>query len=241
MKEKKKDIRLWPLLFIHGLTLLSLGFVFIIDAGHRQDQVALTVIILFFTVVLDLVWLVGFSRLNWKVKFISFGLFLLVVVASFFLFNFDGFSGDLVPRFVYRWGNSSTSSVDTSLTNETSGMSVTDFPQFLGPNRNAVITSIKLNTDWKKHPPELVWKHPIGDGWGAFAVVGNSAITQEQEDEWEKVVCYDLFTGNEKWTHRDNARYYTALGRLGPRATPTIDGEYVYTLGSTGILNCFEF
>ncbi len=241
MNQDKKGIRLWPLFLIHCLTVLAIGFVWLMEAGHRQDKVALTVFILFITVVLDLIWLVGFSRLKWKVRFTSFIVFLLSVVASFFLFRFDGFSGDLVPRFAYRWGNFSTSSIDSSLTNETTGIPLTDFPQFLGPNHNAVITSIKLNTDWKEHPPELIWKQPIGDGWGGFAVVGNSAITQEQEDEWEKVVCYDLLTGKEKWTHRDNARYYTALGGLGPRATPTIDGEYVYTLGSTGILNCLNF
>ena len=241
MNQKKKGVRLWPLLLIQVITVLAIGFVWLMDAGHRQDRVALTVFILFLTVIFDLVWLIGFSRLNWKVKFTSFQFFLLIVVASVLLFRFDGFSGDLVPRFVYRWGNFSTQSVDSSLTNEPSEIPLTDFPQFLGPNRNAVITSIELNTDWKKHPPELVWRQPIGDGWGSFAVVGNSAITQEQEDEWEKVVCYDLFSGKERWTHRDKARYYTALGRLGPRATPTIDGEYVFTLGSTGILNCLSF
>ena len=241
MNEKKKGIRLRPLHLIHALTLLSLVYVLTMDAGHRQDKVALTVFILFLTLVLDLAWLVGFSRINWKVRLKAVVLFLLCVVASIFLFRFDGFSGDLVPRFVYRWGNSSTPTVNALSSPETSGKRLTNFPQFLGPNRNAVITTIKLNTDWKEHPPELVWKQPIGDGWGSFAVVGHSAITQEQEDEWEKVVCYDLFTGKEKWTHRDKARYYTALGRLGPRATPTIDDEYVYTLGSTGILNCLDF
>ena len=78
-----------------------------------------------------------------------------------------------------------------------------------------------------------MWKQPIGAGWSGFAVVDNAAITQEQEDEREKVVCYDLHNGKEKWTHRDRARYYTALGQLGPRATPTIDGDLVYTVGGT--------
>ena len=241
MSEKKKGIRLWPLFLIHSLTVIGFGYVWLMNAGHRQDRVALTVFILFLTIVLDLLWLIGFSRLDLKAKSSTFVVFLLVIIASVFLFRFDGFSGDLVPRFVYRWSSSSINSVDVSTTNDTSEIPLTDFPQFLGPNRNAVVTSIKLNTDWKNNPPELVWRQPIGDGWGSFAVVGDSAITQEQEDEWEKVVCYDLFTGKEKWTHRDNARYYTALGGLGPRATPTIDGKYVYTLGSTGILNCLDF
>ena len=242
MNNENNNIRLWPLLFIIGLAVIGIGYVWLMEAGHRQDKVvAFTIFILFIAVVLSLIWLVGFSRLKWRVKFISLSVFILFIVALVFLFRFDGFSGDLVPRFEWRWQTTSSPAVGTSFAEEINEGPLTDFPQFLGPNRNAVITSIKLNTDWINHPPELVWKQPIGDGWGSFAVVGNSAITQEQEDEWEKVVCYDLLTGKEKWAHRDKARYYTALGRLGPRATPTIDNEYVYTLGSTGIMNCLNF
>ena len=36
------------------------------------------------------------------------------------------------------------------------------------------------------------------------------------------------------------ARYFTTLGGLGPRATPTIDADLVFTQGATGILNCLE-
>ena len=60
-------------------------------------------------------------------------------------------------------------------------------------------------------PPKLVWRRPVGAGWSGFAIVGNSAITQEQENDWEKVVCYDLHTGDVKWSHQDSARYNTPL------------------------------
>lgn len=241
MNKENKRIRLWPFLFIISLAIIGICYVGLMEAGHQQDKVALNVIILFITVLLILFWLVGFSRLTWRVKFISLGVFIIFFLSLAFQFRFNGFSGDLVPRFEWRWQTKPIHHVGISNAQEIPETPQTEFPQFLGPNRNAVITSIKLNTDWNNHPPELVWKQPIGDGWGSFAVVGSSAITQEQEDEWEKVVCYDLFTGKEKWTHRDKARYYTALGRLGPRATPTIDDEYVYTLGSTGIMNCLHF
>lgn len=241
MNYKNQSIRLWPILFIISLAVIAIGYVGLMNAGHRQDKVALTVFILFIAVLLSLIWLVGFSRLTWRAKSISLVVFILCILAHLSLLRFDGFSGDLVPRFEWRWQPTTSHTLGTSFAEDITETPLTDFPQFLGPNRNAVVTSIKINTDWDNHPPELVWKQPIGDGWGSFAVVGNSAITQEQEDEWEKVVCYDFLTGEEKWTHRDKARYYTALGRLGPRATPTIDGDYVYTLGSTGIMNCLNF
>ena len=243
MTSNKKSIRLWPLFIIVSLTVLAIGFVWLMDAGHRQDKVFLTQSIFIITGFLSIVWLLCLSRLAWRVKLVAFSAILLSIIAFATLFQFNGFSGDLALRFEWRWRGEPESYV--ALAQEqptpTTAKLQTDFPQFLGPDRNAVITTIKLNTDWKNNPPELVWRQPVGAGWSGFAVVRNAAITQEQEDEWEKVVCYDLRTGEEKWTHRDRARYYTSLGGLGPRATPTIDGERVYTVGSTGILNCLQF
>lgn len=242
MTSDDKDIRFWPLLIIVGLTILGLGLVWLLDAGHRQDKVLLTQLLLIIAVLLGIVWLLGFSRLAWRVKFSAFGAILLIIVMFGILFRFDGFSGDLALKFKWRWLEKPQRYVPLTEVQSTPTVELqSDFPQFLGPDRNAVITSIKLNTDWENNPPKLVWRHPVGAGWSGFAVVGDSAITQEQEDEWEKVVCYNLRTGAEKWTHRDRARYYTSLGGLGPRATPTIDGNRVYTLGSTGILNCLDF
>ena len=241
MNPVKKGIRLWPLYIIVSLTFLAIVLVWLMDAGHRQNQVALTVLIFIITAFLGISWLLGLSRLAWRVKLLSLSVILLCIVAFITLFEFDRYSGDLVPKFKFRWLEVSRQSVTTYSSQEAVAEFLTPFPQFLGPDRNATIRGIKLNTDWKNHPPELIWRIPIGAGWSGFAVVGNSAITQEQEDEWEKVVCYDLYTGKEKWTHKDEARYYTSLGGLGPRATPTIDGNHVYTVGSTGILNCLEF
>ena len=42
------------------------------------------------------------------------------------------------------------------------------------------------------------------------------------------------------WSHGDSTRYETALGGIGPRATPTIEGDRVFTMGATGRLNCLD-
>ena len=42
---------------------------------------------------------------------------------------------------------------------------------------------VELETDWKTHPPEEVWRREIGAGWSAFAIVGNYAVTQEQRGD----------------------------------------------------------
>lgn len=115
-----------------------------------------------------------------------------------------------------------------------------DSPQFLGPNRNAVIPDVKLARDWSARPPKLLWRKPVGLGWSGFAIVGDYALTQEQRGEYECVVCYETATGTEVWIHRDKTVFLSSMGGPGPRATPTVNGERVYTLGATGVLNCLE-
>ncbi|MFN0195150.1 MAG: PQQ-binding-like beta-propeller repeat protein [Planctomycetaceae bacterium] len=126
-----------------------------------------------------------------------------------------------------------------------------DWSQFRGNDRNGIVTGqdwgmipgrgllIPKDDDPERQPKEL-WRHPVGPAWSSFAVVGNRAITQEQQQESEAVVCYDLDTGEPIWVHTDNARFYEVFGGVGPRATPTIHDGRVYTLGATGILNCLE-
>jgi outer membrane protein assembly factor BamB len=86
----------------------------------------------------------------------------------------------------------------------------------------------------------LVWRRPIQPAWSAFSISGRWAVTQEQDADRELVVAYDLHSGEWLWSHADEARYATTIAGEGPRATPTIVGNRVYTLGATGILNCLD-
>lgn len=97
-----------------------------------------------------------------------------------------------------------------------------DFPQFLGPERTAVLPNAHLDPDWVRNPPREMWRHDVGEGWGGFAVVGGFAITQEQRGPQECVVCYRVADGSEAWVHADAVRFDSSLGGPGPRATPTI-------------------
>ena len=241
MAQTQKPIRWWPLFVILSLAVLGMMVIWILEAGHRQDKVLWTTMVVILTTLLGTLWLLGFSRLRWRIRLFAVAIVLLCVVLSASLFQFKGFSGDLTPIFEWRWQGQPTTFRQGSGSTSNTEMSAMDFPQFLGQHRNGVVSGIKLNRDWDTHPPKLVWRRPVGAGWSGFAVVGNSAITQEQEGDWEKVVCYELHTGEIKWSHQDSARYNSPPAGLGPRATPTISGNRVYTVGSTGILNCLDF
>jgi outer membrane protein assembly factor BamB len=119
-----------------------------------------------------------------------------------------------------------------------------DYPAFLGGKPWAEVPGDDLEPNLTQHPPKLLWKQPIGAGWSGFAIVGDYAVTQEQRGPREMVVCYELRTGRVAWTHQDPVRWDPggngALGKIGPRATPTLHDRRVYTHGATGILNCLD-
>ena len=237
--DSKSRIRWLPAVIILALTILAIILLWSLDAPQRQWRVLHTVLVLMLSFLLILLWLLLFSRLRWKIRLLTFGAIVLILFLSTALFRVKGFSGDLVPLLEWRWGGKAAESLMGSAPTAL-GASPKDYPQFLGPNRNGTLQGIKLARDWSERPPQLLWRQPIGAGWSAFAVVGSLAVTQEQRGEYEMVVCYDLHSGQERWSHSDHDRYEATPAGVGPRATPTIVGDRVYTLGATGILNCLD-
>lgn len=188
--------------------------------------------------VLSVLWLLVLSRLPRKTRLKGFFGVVLLGVAGISLLRYEGVSGDLFPIIKWRW-----SVAADKVANRIVGSSDPvegGYPQFLGPNRDTTVTGLRLDPEWNRKPPRLIWKQPIGEAWSAFSVSGNRAITQEQDGEEERVVCYELLTGKVLWEHRYTARYDNPLGGIGPRATPTIDGRRVFTLGALGDLFCLD-
>jgi len=111
---------------------------------------------------------------------------------------------------------------------------------FRGAGRNGIVRGVRIDTDWSTAPPILKWRRPIGPGWASFAVKGDVLFTQEQRGEEEIVSAYRVSTGDPVWRHRDRGRLADPMGGPGPRSTPTLDADRLYTFGSTGILNALD-
>lgn len=247
--EKKSNIRWWPAAGI--LALASIAIIFIWgwwEGPIRQSKVLATMYAQGVALILMLLWLFAFSRLRRRTRVLAGGAIVLALALFAVLFRVSGVSGDVLPIIEWRWAQKAPALLQpenpgpaTRLNGEPAELFSNDYPQFLGPHRNGKIYGQRLARDWSKQPPRQIWRQAIGAGWSAFAVRGNSAITQEQRGGLELVVCYDLLTGKVTWSHSDEAHYHDVVAGEGPRATPTIAGGRVYALGATGILNCLDF
>jgi outer membrane protein assembly factor BamB len=243
----RSRIRWWPALAILLITLaLTVWLRQDGDAAFQRRNLQTLAVGLGAVALLALWWL-GFSRAAWRTRLAVFATLTAGALVFIACFRIRGVTGDLVPILEPRWTRS-TGTPHPDQADFSSPVSPPpasdqprpDFPQFLGPHRTAILDGPRLDPDWSTRPPRLLWRQPIGPAWSGFAIVGTRAFTQEQRGAEECVTCYDAMTGRLLWRHIDVARYFTTLAGEGPRCTPTVVSNRVYTLGATGFLNCLS-
>jgi outer membrane protein assembly factor BamB len=121
----------------------------------------------------------------------------------------------------------------------TAELSAQEWPQFLGPDRNARYSAANLLASWPAEGPKKLWHTTVGQGFsGPVVTAGRIVIFHRLADE-ELVQCFDATNGAPLWTNKYPSHYRDDFGfDEGPRATPAIAGEQVFTYGAQGILSC---
>lgn len=114
-----------------------------------------------------------------------------------------------------------------------------EWPQFRGPNGDGT-TDDKILTTWPAEGPKTLWKLPMGEGFGAVAVVSNRAYVMAERSKEEACVAIDVTTGKEVWATPLGKTIFEGAGGNGPRSTPTVVGDLVYVLGTYLKLSCLS-
>jgi outer membrane protein assembly factor BamB len=117
-----------------------------------------------------------------------------------------------------------------------------DWPQFLGPTRNAVYPGTDLAATWPKEGPPQLWEKRVGQGFSGPVVAAGKLILFHRLDDKETVECLDAKSGKTIWAFPYPTAYRDDFGfDEGPRATPAIADGRVYTYGAEGALRCLDF
>ena len=109
-----------------------------------------------------------------------------------------------------------------------------DWPQWRGPNRDGISRQTGLLKEWPDGGPQVLWRVPLGEGFSGISVARGRVYTMFSAGNDEFVICLDASNGEEIWRFRSDSTYYEYEGGNGPRATPTIDGEFLFTVSAQG-------
>jgi outer membrane protein assembly factor BamB len=129
-----------------------------------------------------------------------------------------------------------------------------DWPQWLGPQRDGIWREKGLVQSFPPGGPKVLWKKPVREGYAGPAVADGKVYvmdrvrpkgTENPESPFDKtklagterLQCLDQKTGNVLWAKEYECPYQVSYA-AGPRTTPIVSGDKVYTLGTMGDLYC---
>lgn len=111
-----------------------------------------------------------------------------------------------------------------------------DWPGWRGPDANG----ISKEKGWSPAAlagAKATWRVNVGEGYSSVAVKGGRLYTMGNVNGQDIVYCLDAQSGREAWRHA----YACGKGSYpGPRATPLVDGDALYTLSREGHVFCLD-
>lgn len=111
--------------------------------------------------------------------------------------------------------------------------------QYLGPNRNAIVSGTEILRAWPEEGPQKLWSLPLGSGYGGASIFNDEVFVLDRKvGELDILRCIDLETGEEKWNYS-----YESKGELpypGSRTVPSVDENYIWCVGPHGHFHCID-
>lgn len=115
-----------------------------------------------------------------------------------------------------------------------------DWPQWRGPNRDGLSAEKGWQSAWPAEGPKRLWEQKVGIGYSSMSVSQGRIYTMGNTNDVDIVSCFDAEAGTPVWAHTYPCGAKDPNGFQGTRATPTIDGDLVYSISRHGHLFCLE-
>jgi outer membrane protein assembly factor BamB len=117
--------------------------------------------------------------------------------------------------------------------------SIADWEHYRGPTENGV-SAEKLPASLPKDGLKTLWSAKVGTGTSSITVSGDRVFTMGNANEKDTVWCFDAKTGKVLWKNEYALPIAKRNFEGGTAATPTVDGNRVYTVSHEGDLFCFD-
>ena len=125
------------------------------------------------------------------------------------------------------------------------------WPRWRGLHGNGTWNGPRFPARWPVAGLKSLWRKPIGGGYSGIAASAGRLYTLEKlkkpadtatdtAADTEQIVCLDAASGKRLWTYRYTVAYKGVSYPNGPRSTPSVVGNRVYTLGAVGHLFCLD-
>lgn len=114
-----------------------------------------------------------------------------------------------------------------------------DWPQWRGPDRNGISVETGWLDRWPAEgAPPVLWRANVGKGHSCPVITDGRLFIMGWDGQRDTVYCLDAASGNPIW--KQSYSCDTIVQWPGPRSTPTVEGDTVYTLGQWGQLNAWD-
>jgi outer membrane protein assembly factor BamB len=140
----------------------------------------------------------------------------------------------------YTW---SLALVLTCTTALASSSSAYDWPQWQGPDRNAISRERGLLKEWPKEGPPIAWRtNGLGGGDSTPSIAAGRIFGMGNRGEDEVTWALSETDGKTLWVTRLGPAFRQDVpqGKEGPGCTPTVDGGLLYVIGLSGNLACLQ-
>lgn len=117
-----------------------------------------------------------------------------------------------------------------------------DWPQWQGPERNAISKERGLLQVWPEKGPPLAWKvKGLGSGMGGVAISQGRIYTSGDSGDSSWALALKESNGELLWKAKlgRGGEVGMSVTPAGPRSTPTVDGDRLYLLSQFGELVCY--
>lgn len=115
-----------------------------------------------------------------------------------------------------------------------------DWYRWRGPNADGISKETGWSTQWPAEGPKQLWKAKVGVGFASFAVSQGRVFITGNTKDTDNIFCFDANSGAEVWKYSYAAKLDPKYYEGGTSATPTVDGDRVYTFSKRGVVHCLD-